>query len=398
MFCVDCGSKIPVNGAFCQMCGTPAKDAPGPAAPPPLPVAPKSPAIGEQGQIIATPVTPHGTAKCSWCGDLVDVNSGDTNCPKCGATLNAASIKTRSGWAKLPGRKDMAKLQFGNSVCQIEGTYVPVADLKLAPEDSIYFTHHVLLWKDPQVPITTMSMKGGWKRMMGGLPLFMLEAHGPGHIAFSQDTPGELIAMPLQHGQSIDVREHLFLAATGNVEYDWLQCNIWFQTRNGNETETCYPMGRVVDQFTAAGAPGLLLLHAAGNVFVRELAPNQTILVKPTALVFKDPTVQMELYFERPASVFGAWMSSSGYIWLRLYGPGRVAIQSVFDRIEGEDRNITNTAGVASSAILGGIVGSLLESAFDSASESSSDNSSSDWGSSDSGSSGDSGGSGGDWN
>ena len=28
-------------------------------------------------------------------------------------------------------------------------------------------------------------------------------------------------------------------------------------------------------------------------------------------------------------------------MWLRLVGPGRIAVQSVFDRIEGESRNIT---------------------------------------------------------
>ena len=62
----------------------------------------------------------------------------------------------------------MAKLQFGNSYCQIEGTYVPVADMNLAPEDHIYFAHHVLLWKEPQVAITTMSLKGAWKRLLSG--------------------------------------------------------------------------------------------------------------------------------------------------------------------------------------------------------------------------------------
>ena len=73
------------------------------------------------------------------------------SCPACGATIDAQQIVTKSGWEELPGRKDMAKFQFGNSFCQIEGTYVPVADMNLAPEDSIYFAHHVLLWKDPQV-------------------------------------------------------------------------------------------------------------------------------------------------------------------------------------------------------------------------------------------------------
>jgi hypothetical protein len=53
--------------------------------------------------------------------------------------------------------------------------------------------------------------------------------------------------------------------------------------------------------------------------------------------------VSMQLHFERPGSVFslfGSW--SNRYMWLRLTGPGRVAIQSVFDRIEGESRNLVN--------------------------------------------------------
>jgi len=385
MFCVNCGSKLREASAFCENCGSKVKSAPMSACP----------TIGPSGEIRATPVIapviPHGTATCSWCGDTFD--AAQSTCPKCGAAVNQASVVNRSGWAKLPGRKDMAKLQFGNSVCQIEGTYVPVADMKLAAEDSVYFTHHVLLWKDPQVNVTAMSLKGGWKRLMGGLPLVMTQAQGPGHIAFSQDSPGELIALPLQHGQAVDVREHLFLAATGNVQYDWYQCNIWFQVRNGNETETCYPMGRVMDQFSAAGGPGLLLLHAAGNVFVRVLEPGQTILVKPTALVFKDPTVRMELYYEQSSSMLGGFFSSlsssnRGYIWLRLTGPGRVAIQSVFDRIEGEDRNITGASGSFTSGLAGGILGGMLGSMIESAMDSGSD--SSDFGNSDSG--GDSGG------
>jgi uncharacterized protein (AIM24 family) len=265
----------------------------------------------------------------------------------------------------------MAKLNFGNSVCQIEGLYVPVADMKLAPGDSVFFTHNVLLWKDPLVNISAMSMKGAWKRLMGGLPLIMTQAQGPGHIAFSQDAPGELIALPLQPGQSIDVREHLFLAATGSIDYDWFQTNIWFQTRNGNESETRYPLGRIMDRFSSARAPGLLLLHAAGNVFVRELEPGQTILVKPTALVFKDPSVEMMLDYEQPGAGFSAWGSGQTYLWLRLVGPGRIAIQSVFDRIEGES-NITGATqnpiggmGIGGLVVGGEIIGSVLGSLFD---------------------------------
>jgi uncharacterized protein (AIM24 family) len=236
----------------------------------------------------------------------------------------------------------MAKLQFGHSVCQIEGLYVPVADMNLAAGDSVYFTHHVLLWKDPQVNITTMPLAGGWKRVFAGMPLIMTQAQGPGHIAFSKDAPGELIPVPLQPGQSLDVREHVFLAATTNVQYEWFNSGIWFETRNGDETERHYPVGMFMDRFVAPQGPGLLLLHASGNTLVRSLAPGETILVKPTALLYKDPGVGMQLHFEHPASMFRSWGSwGNRYVWLRLWGPGRVAVQSVFDRLEGEARPIT---------------------------------------------------------
>ncbi|HXO21971.1 MAG TPA: AIM24 family protein [Thermoanaerobaculia bacterium] len=281
---------------------------------------------------------------CPWCG--LASQGTDLSCRACGATVDVRAIVTRSGWAELPGRKDMAKLQFGHSSCQIEGTYVPVADMNLAREDSVYFAHHVLLWKDPQVAVTAMPLKGAWKRLMAGMPLIMTQAQGPGHIAFSRDAPGELIALPLQPGQTIDVREHLFMVATGAVTYDWSQSGIWFSTREGNETETHYPMGMFLDRFTSPQVPGLLLLHAAGNVFVRHLAEGQTILVKPTAFLFKDTTVRMQLHVERPAGTWRSWRSwGDRYLWLRLWGPGRVAIQSAFEPLEDNGRTIVSHSG-----------------------------------------------------
>lgn len=334
MFCTHCGAQVPASANFCVACGTQVSRAPLPAdttAEPATYVPPPPP-------VVSAPPAPGG--ECPWCHSTVA--SGQLSCPRCGAAIDAAQLVTRSGWAQLPGRKDMAKIQFGSSSCQIEGIYVPVADMKLSPQDSVYFTHHVLLWKDPQVNVTTMSLKGGWKRLFAGMPLIMTQAQGPGHIAFSKDNPGELISVPLQPGQALDVREHLFLAATTNVEYDWFQTHVWFSTKSGDDTETHYPIGAFMDRFYAPETPGLLLLHAGGNVFVRDLGPGQTILIKPTALIFKDPTVEMHLHFEQPGQIFSGWGSwATRYMWLRLIGPGRVAVQSVFDRIEGESRNMT---------------------------------------------------------
>src|SRR5579862_9907733 len=285
MFCTGCGAKISDAANFCGSCGSQVKRAAAPISEPPPPPPVAAPSIQRSGP----------SATCPWCGAIFDGSL--LSCPRCGATVDAPPVSTASGWEKLPGRKDMAKLQFGDSFCQIEGKYVPVADVKLAGADSVYFTHHVLLWKDPRVNITTMPLAGGWKRVFAGLPLIMTQAHGPGHIAFSRDEPGEMIALPVQPGQSVDVREHLFMLATNAVAYDWFSTNIWYTTQSGDDKETHYPVGMLMDRFHAPEAPGLLILHAAGNVFVRELAANQAILVKPTALIFKDPTVEMQLHF-----------------------------------------------------------------------------------------------------
>jgi len=349
MFCTNCGSSVPDSANFCTACGSGVPRAPAPVttpAPPAAPIQysqPAQPPLRAPQQPMTSAAAP---TTCPWCGG--EISAAQLSCPRCGANVRAPQIRSESGWGELPGRKDMAKLQFGDSFCQIEGLYVPVADVNLAASDSIYFTHHVLLWKDPQLNITTMPLASGWKRMFAGLPLIMMQARGPGHIAFSRDAPGEMIALPLQPGEEVDVREHLFMLATSNVAYDWFSTNIWYATQSGDDKETHYPVGMFMDRFSAPQAPGLLLLHASGNVFVRDLAPGQTILVKPTALIFKDPSVQMQLHFEHPRTGFslgfglGSSNWSNRYYWLRLWGPGRVAVQSVFDRMEGESRILSN--------------------------------------------------------
>lgn len=342
MFCTNCGVQLEDTANFCRSCGARIKHSEAPEAtpvPPSPPVPPAAPSV--RAEPADAPPTPSGRqTTCPWCAGMID--AVQLSCPRCGATLNAPPAVSETGWKQLPGRKDMAKLQFGDSFCQIEGLYVPVADVRLAPSDSIYFTHHVLLWKDPQVNMTTMPLSGGWKRMLAGLPLVMMQAQGPGHIAFSRDAPGEMIALPLQAGETIDVREHLFMLATGNVGYNWFTANIWYTTQSGDDKETHYPVGMFMDRFSAPN-PGLLLLHAGGNVLVRELQDGESLLVKPTALIFKDPTVSMRLHFEHPRTGFSLWGSwGNRYVWLRLWGPGRVALQSSFERLEGENANITN--------------------------------------------------------
>lgn len=258
-------------------------------------------------------------------------------CPLCGAPVDIRDEVSESGWINQPPIRDMARLQFGQSHCQITGTLVPVAEFTLAQGYMVYFSHHSLLWTDPQTSLTNMSLRGGFKRAMAGLPIIMVQGAGPGRLALSDNHAGEIIALPLQAGQAMWVREHRFLCSTGNIRYDWQTTGIWYVTGSNDERKTHYPMGQFGDVFAADSGPGLVLLHSPGNTFIRDLQPGQSLLVQPGALLYKDLTVHMNLHLEYPHnSGISFWSNRWSYrnILLRLTGPGRVAVQSVFPHPE----------------------------------------------------------------
>ena len=301
--------------------------------PPPPPTSPSQPGWGPP----TSPTSPTGPYTCPWCGTASQ--DPGASCPACGAPVDVRRVLDTSGWSQLPAVKDMARIQFGQSHCQIEGTTVPVADVSLDGSESVYFSHHVLLWRDDGVNVDTMPLQGGWRRMLAGMPLVMCQATGRGHIAFSEDAAGEIVALPIQVGTSVEVREHAMLIASGTTAYSWAPSGIWFEVikREGNQPkpEMLFPMGQMLDRFSATQAPGLVLLHAKGNSFVRVLGPGQSVLVKPNALLYKDLTVSLQLHFEQPASTWHTWRAwGNRYLWVRCTGPGRVAVESAFEQVE----------------------------------------------------------------
>jgi len=285
---------------------------------------------------------PRSTYTCAYC--RLDSDGSATSCAHCGAPVDVRARVSVSGWESQPAIADMAKIQFAHSTVQISGMYVPAAEFRLAPGEGVFFSHTSLLWADEQVQLGNQPLKGAWNRKMAGLDLVMMEATGPGTMALSDNHAGETIAVPLMPGRAVDVREHRFLCATLNVGYDWFQSGVWYTTRDGDETETHYPAGMYVDRFTATDTPGLLMLHGRGNVFLRDLAPGQTICIHPGSFVWKDASVSMMMHLERPASGgwFVSWQPSTP--WLRLAGPGRVAMSSAYDHAEGTGRIVNSSA------------------------------------------------------
>jgi hypothetical protein len=102
-----------------------------------------------------------------------------------------------------------------------------------------------------------------------------------------------------------------------------------------DEIEWHYPLGQYIDRFVAPSGPGAVLVQVGGNAFMRDLAQGESILVKPPALLLKDPSVSMQLHVEFPHAGMKFWRSwGNRYLWLRVTGPGRVALQSSYERLE----------------------------------------------------------------
>jgi uncharacterized protein (AIM24 family) len=209
---------------------------------------------------------------------------------------------------------------FGGVTYHIEGELVPSLHVQLAGV-SVYFEHHILLWKEPNVAIGIKALAGGFKRVMAGMPIFMTEARGPGHIAFSRDGAGHVFARHLKQGEALDVREHQFLAATDQIEYT-------FTRVKGLANMLFSGTGFFVDTFHCKRGEGVLWLHGYGNVFEVALGAGQQIDIEPGGWIYKDTTVHMETQFQRFSTGFFA--SAGQIVWNRFTGPGRVGIQSMY--------------------------------------------------------------------
>src|ERR1700734_3320732 len=157
---------------------------------------------------------------CGWC--RANNQPGATSCITCGAPLDVRDKVSASGWRESPRLRDMTELKFSGSTCQVEGELVPVAEIALAQQDGVYFEHHVLLWKDETVPLSSLKTNGP-RRSLGGMPHIVSVANGPGRIAFSRDAPGELVVLPLHPGMELDVREHAFLLASHSITYSFVR-------------------------------------------------------------------------------------------------------------------------------------------------------------------------------
>lgn len=314
MVCPRCHNQVADGTKFCGSCGAPVQAAQ--SSPQQGPYGPIPGASGAQG-------APSGSA------------GGAFTPPNQFEEYTNSAFGTSVPRAELHNPK--GPLRIADMTISIEGELVPVVDIMLGNQMPIYFEHHILLWKHPGVQIGFRSMSGAARRFFAGLQVFISEAQGPGNISFSRDSVGQVVALRLQPGQMVEVREHQFLVATGNVDYN-------FTFVQGASNILFSRTGMFIDQFTAQGGEGMLLLHGYGNVFEKVLAPGEALDVEPGAWLWKDPSVQMQVttvtgsqrgggmgggILGAIAGSLGGMAAGASFILNRFIGPGRVGLQSM---------------------------------------------------------------------
>ena len=276
-------------------------------------------------------------------------------CASCGAPAPQATIVGTYTEPIPEADNPKAPITIGDMTIRVKGELVPVVDVELGTRQTVYFEHHILLWKQPNVTLGFLGLQNAAKRFFSGLQIFISTAQGPGNIAFSREAPGQVVAMRLRPGEAIDVREHQFLLASSAVDYD-------FYWQAGLANILFSRTGLFIDRFTAR-EEGVLLLHGYGNVFEKTLAPGEMIDVEPGAWLWKDANVRMDTISVLQSGgggglmgALGAFVGGASIMMNRFSGPGRVGLQSMTYH-EPAAEGATQAGGTSN---IGGVLGSLF--------------------------------------
>ncbi len=248
---------------------------------------------------------------------------------------------------------------------RIQGTTMPVLDVQLDPNESVFSESGELSWMTASIQMTTHTQMGGGgglfgvlKRVAGGGSIFMTEYRAiqyPGEVSFATKVPGHIVPVQVGPGAEFMVHRHGFLCAT-----DQVNISVGFQQSLG--AGIFGGDGFLLQKLSGAGTAWLEL---SGELIMKTLAPGETLRVHPGHVGAFQSSVgfQITMVPGLKNAIFGgdglflALMTGPGTVWLQTLPISRLAhqISEYLPRVEG--RQVGPATG---GALLGGIVGSIL--------------------------------------
>jgi uncharacterized protein (TIGR00266 family) len=248
---------------------------------------------------------------------------------------------------------------------RIQGTTMPVLDVMLEPNESVFSESGELSWMTSSIQMTTHTQMGGGggifgvlKRVASGGSLFMTEYRAyqyAGEVSFATKVPGHIVPLQVGPGSEYLVHRHGFLCATPQVTLTiGFQQSLGAGIFGGN--------GFILQK---VGGVGTAWLELSGELIMKNLAPGEVLRVHPGHVGAFQASVGFNI--TTVPGIKNAIFGGDGIFLAMLQGPGAVYLQTLpISRLahqigeylpRTENRDVRSAAG---GALLGGIVGGLL--------------------------------------
>jgi uncharacterized protein (TIGR00266 family) len=241
---------------------------------------------------------------------------------------------------------------------RIQGTTMPVLDVRLEPNESVFSESGELSWMTSSIQMATHTQMGGGggifgalKRVAGGGSLFMTEYRAmgaAGEVSFATKVPGHIVPLEITPGSEYMIHRHGFLCAT-----DQVTIGVGFQQSLGAGI-----FGGNGFLLQKVGGQGTAWLELSGELILKTLAPGEILRVHPghvgafeASVGFQITTVPgIKNMIFGGDGIFLAVLQGPGQVWLQTLPISRLAHQIAEYIPRGESRQV----------VIGGIVGSIL--------------------------------------
>ena len=164
---------------------------------------------------------------------------------------------------------------------RILGTTMPVLEVLLDPNESVFSESGELSWMTASMQMTTHTQAGGGggffgviKRVAGGGSIFMTEYRAiqcQGSVSFATRVPGHIVPVQLGQGPEYMVHRHGFLCATPQVTI-----GVGFQQSLGAGI-----FGGNGFLLQKVGGVGTAWIELSGELIQKDLAPGEILFVHP---------------------------------------------------------------------------------------------------------------------
>ena len=198
---------------------------------------------------------------------------------------------------------------------------MPVLDVLLDPNESVYSESGELSWMTGSIQMTTHTQMGGGgglfgvlKRVAGGGSIFMTEYRAyqyPGEVSFATKVPGHIVPVELGQGPEYMVHRHGFLCATPQVTI-----GVGFQQSLGAGI-----FGGDGFLLQKVGGVGTAWLELSGEMIVKNLAPGEMLRVHPGHVGAFQSSVSFQI--TTVPGIKNMIFGGDGLFLAVLTGPGR---------------------------------------------------------------------------